>query len=485
MSTPIPSNGAELTAWEVAAATGGDLVRSSSVRRPAAGFVTDTRALSPGSGFVAIQGATLDGHQFLGEAVSRGASLLVVRKGTPRPDGDVDIVEVGDTLAGWGDIARAHLRRWRREAPRSATVAITGSTGKTTTKELCAALLRRVGPCLATTGNLNNRIGVPAVALGVEASTRFAVFEVGMSEPGEIAALARIVEPDVAVLVNVGVAHAGGVGGSRAAVAREKGALVEALGSRGTAIVNLDDEAAAAQAMRCRGRVETFGRDPRASYRLAERTSLGARGSKMRVVRKGERFDAILPLLGEGAVLDFLAALAAAEAALGSVLPQAVIDAALLDGAPLGGRALLKRLGGDILAIDDTYNANPASMQAALDTLAEVAQEGRRMVAVLGEMRELGGIAEREHDALGEALARAGVKLAIGCGGLVDRTLDRAASLGVEVLHAKTTAEAALLAGKEVRSGDAVLLKGSRAAAVETVLAALELQHGRGDGGSP
>jgi UDP-N-acetylmuramoyl-tripeptide--D-alanyl-D-alanine ligase len=323
------------------------------------------------------------------------------------------------------------------------------------------------------------------VALGVEASTRFAVFEVGMSEPGEIAALARIVEPDVAVLVNVGVAHAGGVGGSRAAVAREKGALVEALGSRGTAIVNLDDEAAAAQAMRCRGRVETFGRDPRASYRLAERTSLGARGSKMRVVRKGERFDAILPLLGEGAVLDFLAALAAAEAALGSVLPQAVIDAALLDGAPLGGRALLKRLGGDILAIDDTYNANPASMQAALDTLAEVAQEGRRMVAVLGEMRELGGIAEREHDALGEALARAGVKLAIGCGGLVDRTLDRAASLGVEVLHAKTTAEAALLAGKEVRSGDAVLLKGSRAAAVETVLAALELQHGRGDGGSP
>jgi UDP-N-acetylmuramoyl-tripeptide--D-alanyl-D-alanine ligase len=136
------------------------------------------------------------------------------------------------------------------------------------------------------------------------------------------------------------------------------------------------------------------------------------------------------------------------------------------------------KLGADILAIDDTYNANPASMRAALDTLIEVAQRGRRMVAVLGEMRELGGIAEREHDALGEAVARSGVALAIGCGGLIDRSLDRAAALGVRVLRARTTAEAAELARREVLPGDAVLLKGSRAAAVETVLRALELEHG-------
>jgi UDP-N-acetylmuramoyl-tripeptide--D-alanyl-D-alanine ligase len=486
MATPIPTNGAELTAWEVAAATGGDLVHLATVRRPAVGFVTDSRAAGKGSGFVAIRGATFDGHAFVGDVIAKGASLIVVSKGSPRPEGaDIDIVEVEDTLAAWGDIARAHLLRWRRQFSQTATVAITGSTGKTTTKEICAALLRRVGPCHATTGNLNNRVGVPAVALGVEPTTRFAVFEVGMSEPGEIAALARIVQADVAVLVNVGVAHAGGVGGRRADVAREKGALVEALGPRGTAIVNLDDEAAAAQAMRCVGRVETFGKDARAGYRLVHRASLGALGSKMQVERKGERYEGLLPLLGEGAVIDFLAALAAAEAALGASLPAPAIDAALLDCRPLGGRALLTRLGGDIVAIDDTYNANPASMQAALDTLSEVARDGRRMVAVLGEMRELGIIAEREHDALGDALARAGVKLAIGCGGMVDRALDRAATLGVAVLHAKTTAEAAELACKEVRAGDAVLLKGSRAASVETVLAALERAHGPGGPGIP
>jgi UDP-N-acetylmuramoyl-tripeptide--D-alanyl-D-alanine ligase len=481
MATPIPTNGAELTAWEVAAATGGDLVRLATARRPAVGFVTDSRAVQEGSGFVAIRGATLDGHAFIGDVITRGASLVVARRGTPLPENaDVDVVLVDDTLVAWGAIARAHLHRWRRQSSHTATVAITGSTGKTTTKEICAALLRRVGPCHATTGNLNNRVGVPAVALGVEATARFAVFEVGMSEPGEIAALARIVEPDVAVLVNVGVAHAGGVGGTRADVAREKGALVEALGPSGTAVVNLDDEAAAAQAMRCAGRVETFGRDARAGYRLVDRASLGSGGSKLSVERKGERYEGVLPLLGEGAVIDFVAALAAAEAALGASLSPAAIDAAMLDCRPLGGRALLTRLGGDIVAIDDTYNANPASMQAALDTLAEVARDGRRMVAVLGEMRELGTIAEREHDALGEALARAGVKLAIGCGGMIDRALDRASALGVTVLHAKATAEAAELACKEVRAGDAVLLKGSRAASVEMVLAALERAHGKG-----
>jgi UDP-N-acetylmuramoyl-tripeptide--D-alanyl-D-alanine ligase len=487
MATPIPTNGAELTAWEVAAATGGDLVRVATTCRPAVGFVTDSRAAGKGSGFVAIRGATLDGHAFIGDVIAKGASLIVVQRGTPRPENaDIDIVEVSDTLVAWGAIARAHLVRWRRQASRTATVAITGSTGKTTTKEICAALLRRVGPCHATSGNLNNRVGVPAVALGVEAKTRFAVFEVGMSEPGEIAALARIVVPDVAVLVNAGVAHAGGVGGTRADVAREKGALVEALGPSGTAIVNLDDEAAAAQAMRCVGRVETFGKDPRATCRLVHRASLGARGSKVEVERKGERYEGVLPLLGEGAVIDFVAALAAAEAALGATLAPASIDAALLECRPLGGRARLTRLGGDILAIDDTYNANPASMQAALDTLAEVAREGRRMIAVLGEMRELGTIAEREHDALGEALARAGVKLVIGCGGMVDRALDRAAALGVTVLHGRTTAEAAELACKEIRAGDAVLLKGSRAASVETVLTALERAHGPGGpGGIP
>jgi UDP-N-acetylmuramoyl-tripeptide--D-alanyl-D-alanine ligase len=484
--TSIPNNSARLTADEVAASTKGALVRLARIMRPAVGFVSDSRAVGPGNAFVAISGARLDGHRFLGDAVARGASLLVVRRGTPGPPtisgADFDIVEVDDTLVAWGDLARAHLQHWRHTAREvGRTVAITGSSGKTTTKELCAALLRPWGHCHATTGNLNNRVGVPAVALGVTAVTRFAVFEVGMSQRGEIAALAGIVEPDVGVLVNVGLAHAGGVGGTRIDVAREKGALFEALHSDATAVVNLDDRAAAGEVTRTRGKVLTFGRDARSVYRLVHRSSLGVGGSKMTIERAGERFEVVLPLLGEAAVEDFLAALAAAEAALGTVLSAKDIGAALLECHPIEGRARLKRIGGEILVIDDTYNANPSSMRAALATLAEVGKDRGRKVAVLGEMRELGSLAEKEHEALGPELFRAGVELAIGCGGLIDHTLDRAAALGVPVVYAGSAEEAADLMGKEVRSGDVVLFKGSRGVAVERVLHALERVHENGE----
>jgi UDP-N-acetylmuramoyl-tripeptide--D-alanyl-D-alanine ligase len=476
MSTPIPENDAEMTVPEVVAATRGALVRQRREGQTAIGFVTDSRAVRSRSAFVAI----VDGHRFLGEAVRRGASLLMVRKGTPLSEvRDASVVEVDDTLIAWGDVARAHLRRWRSHG-RTATVGITGSTGKTTTKELTAALLSSCGPCHATAGNLNNRVGVPAVALGVRDVTRFAVFELGMSEPREIAALAGIVEPGVAVLLNVGVAHAGGVGGSRQDVAREKGALLEAVGRDGTCVVNLDDEVAAAQVGRTSARIRTFGTHARADYRLAGRSPLGPVGSRLTVERHGHRFDVAFPLLGEGAAMDFLAALAAAEAATGETLSVSTIDEALARCRPVEGRAALKRLGHDILAIDDTYNANPQSMRAALETLAELGGGGRRKVAILGEMRELGPIAEEEHAALGEAVARAGVALAIGCGGLIELTLDRAADRGVAVARAKTTDEAKELAAREVRAGDVVLFKGSRTIGVERVLRALYDMHGDG-----
>jgi UDP-N-acetylmuramoyl-tripeptide--D-alanyl-D-alanine ligase len=483
MSTPIPDNRAEMTAWEVAAATGGKLSRLTSEGRAAKGFGSDSRTMRPGNAFVAVAGASFDGHPYVKDAVAKGASLLVVRAGTPLPEaGNVDVVEVPDTLVAWGAIARAHLRRWRRQSrAKSSTIAITGSTGKTTTKELTFALLRTCGECHATLGNLNNRVGVPAVALGVEGSTRFAVFEIGMSEPGEIAALARIVEPEVGVLVNVGSAHAGGVGGTRGDVAREKGALFEELdGATALAVVNLDDEAAAAQVLRTRARVRTFGAGAGADYRLVHRTSLGEAGSRITVERGGERFEAVLPLLGEGAVADFLAALAASEGALGAALAPSVIEQALAECRPVSGRARLKHLGSDILAIDDTYNANPSSMRAALQTLGELGAAGRRKVAILGEMRELGSLAVEEHTALGEALAKAGVALAIGCGGLIDHALQGAANMGVSVSFARSTDDAIEVACREVRPGDVVLFKGSRTIAVERVLGALERMHGAG-----
>jgi UDP-N-acetylmuramoyl-tripeptide--D-alanyl-D-alanine ligase len=238
--------------------------------------------------------------------------------------------------------------------------------------------------------------------------------------------------------------------------------------------VNLDDEAAAAQAMRTRARVRTFGAHAGADYRLVSRSSLGERGSRVTLERAGERFDVVLPLLGDGAVYDFLAALAAADTAAGGVLAPSLIEAAVAECRPVLGRARLVRLGSDILAIDDTYNANPTSMHAALGTLAEIGGTSRRKVAVLGEMRELGGIAIEAHKELGEALARTGVALAIGCGGLVDHALERAATLGVSIARAKSTEEAIELARRDVRVGDVVLFKGSRSIAVERVLLALE-----------
>ncbi|HEY2367339.1 MAG TPA: UDP-N-acetylmuramoyl-tripeptide--D-alanyl-D-alanine ligase, partial [Polyangiaceae bacterium] len=220
MATPIPKNEAELSVRDAAAATGGEIVRDAG--RAAKGIVSDTRAIRGGEAFVALRGETFDGHGFLSEATKRGAALLVVDRVDALPEGP-SVVRAKDTLAAWGDLAKAHLKKWRAEEKR--IIAITGSAGKTTTKQLCAAILESVAETWASPGNLNNLVGVPAVIFALEARHRFAVIECGMSVRGEIARLAGIVEPDVAVITNVSVAHAEGVGGTRDHVAREKGAI--------------------------------------------------------------------------------------------------------------------------------------------------------------------------------------------------------------------------------------------------------------------
>ena len=248
MATPIGANDAPLDARAVAASTGGHLVRATDGRR-ARGLTTDSRAVVPGGAFVALRGERFDGHAFVASAVEAGAALVVVERGrAPGDDPRADVVEVDDTLAAWGAIARDHVRAWRAAQPAARLVAITGSAGKTTTKELCAAILRAVGPCHATAGNLNNRVGVPAVVLQLTAAHAFAVIEAGMSVAGEIAALASIVAADVAVVTNVGLAHAAGVGGTIEDVAREKGALYAGVPEGGTCVANADDAAVVAQA---------------------------------------------------------------------------------------------------------------------------------------------------------------------------------------------------------------------------------------------
>jgi UDP-N-acetylmuramoyl-tripeptide--D-alanyl-D-alanine ligase len=477
MATPIPQNRAPFTVDAVLAAT-----RATAVRRGAAddavGVVIDSRAITAGNVFVAIKGESHDGHDFVLAAGRARASILIVERGRGSTFADdpatagATLLEVDDTLVALGDLAHAHLARWRSGADAARkVVAITGSAGKTTTKELTASLLAAAGPTHFTAGNLNNRVGVPHVVLALEHTHRFAVLEMGMSLPGELDSITSFARPDVAVVTNVGLAHSEGVGGIDG-VMHEKGAVYRALDASGVAIVNADDDRATRASYGTRAQaIVTFGVAEGASYRLVRREPRGESGSRVVIATPTRELTLQLPLPGAVAALDLCAALAAQETASGVLLPVHDLAAALAT-VRLAGRAALKRLGGDVIVLDDTYNANPASMRSALATLREVAGE-RRRVAILGEMKELGAHAEAEHVALGDALAEAQVNLVIGCGGLVSRALERAAQLGVEVVDASTTAEAALEATSRVRASDAVLAKGSRSVGAEKVVQAL------------
>ncbi len=472
MATPIPENRARFTLEEIVLATRGTVrTMLPHYRIEVAGVVTDSRAVRPGGVFVALRGENHDGHAFVEGATRRGAAVAIVERGRGGELEGLVVIEVDDTLVAWGDLARAHLERWREARAERRVVAITGSAGKTTTKELTAALLAAVGPTHFTAGNLNNRIGVPSVVLSLEEGHRFAVLEMGMSLPGELDAIASFAPPDVSIVTNVGVAHAEGVGG-REGVMREKGAVYRALAPDGVAIVNADDDYAtrAAQGTRAK-RVVTFGKDEGARYRLVERVPEGT-GSRVTLARPGGAITVHLPVPGEVAAIDLAAALAAQEAASDEILSAAAIEAALAR-IELSGRAKVMTLDRDVVVLDDTYNANPSSMRAALATLAEIGR-GRRRVAILGEMKELGPLAEAEHDALGEAVAEAKIDLLIGCGGLATRTVERARAKGlIEVVAANDTAEAAREAAARVRPGDAVLVKGSRGVRAERVVEAL------------
>jgi UDP-N-acetylmuramyl pentapeptide synthase len=519
MATPIPPNRARFTLSEVALATHGTVThRGPHGAEAAVGVVSDSRAVTPGSIFVALRGESHDGHAFVDAAVRNGARILVVEKRSLQREQvrridlpeEASIVEVDDTLVAWGGLARAHVTKWRLESVDGRVVAITGSAGKTTTKELTAALLSEVAKTHFTAGNLNNRIGVPAVIFALEPSHRFCVLEMGMSLPGELDAITDFAKPDVSVIVNVGVAHAEGVGG-REGVMQEKGAVYRALGSDGIAIVNADDPwvCRAARDARVR-RVETFGRggpsssrrpgsfaedgmaeaiarDSRASfpppsggagplagphYRLVEREPDPSGGARVVVSCAGRELSLHFPLPGEAAAIDLLAALAAQEAASREVLSSNTIEKAVA-AVRLSGRGAVRKLANDVLVLDDSYNANPASMRSALATLVEIAGS-RRKVAVLGEMKELGPLANAEHEFLGDAIADAGVALAIGCGGLIDLTLERAASRGVGVLHCASTTEAAERTKENIAPGDALLIKGSRSTGTEAVIKAIE-----------
>jgi UDP-N-acetylmuramoyl-tripeptide--D-alanyl-D-alanine ligase len=483
VATPIPENRAPFSIEEVALATGGSIVARGS-SDAGAGITSDSRAAKQGTLFVALKGESHDGHAFVDRAIAQGAAAVVVERGRGKDvaHGAASVIEVADTLSAWGDIARAHLAAWRRAAGRT-VVGITGTAGKTTTKELTAALFAELAPTLATQGNLNNRIGVPATIFTIEPSHVHAVIEMGMSVRDEIAQLGHIVVPNAGIVTNIGVGHAEGVGGTRADVAREKGAMYEALAPDGIAIANADDDFVMKElARKGTRRAITFGRA--GDYALVSRT-VSDRGQTIRFDTKGDtkavgNRDVTIPLPSEAQAIDLLAGLAAVEALTSTRLEPAAIERAVRS-VSMQGRLAIVALRDGTLLIDDTYNANPESMKAALRTLAEAAGKNRRKVAILGEMKELGPRAQEEHERLGNILAECAVDLVIGSGGLVERTLARASSSGVPVADAGSPDDACRVAEAEVKPGDVVLVKGSRSVRMERVVETLIRTRGRAE----
>ncbi|MGE5764894.1 MAG: UDP-N-acetylmuramoyl-tripeptide--D-alanyl-D-alanine ligase [Mycobacterium leprae] len=455
-----------LTLAEVAAAVDGCLADAADPTAVVHGpVVVDSRLAAPGGLFVALPGRRADGHQFAAAALERGAVAVLGM----RPVG-VPAVVVADPVAALGRFARAVLAR----LPGLDVVAVTGSSGKTSTKDLLAGLLPRLGPTVAATGSYNNEIGHPLTALRADPGTRVLVLEASARGRGHIAHLCEIAPPRIGVVLNVGSAHQGEFG-SRAAIARAKAELVEALPADGVAVLNADDPVVDAMAERTPARVVRAGLSTHADVR-AEDVRLDEHGrASFRLVTEAGAVPVTLRLHGEHHVGNALAA-AAVALELGLSLPA--LGAGLAEVAAVSPwRMEVTHRPDGVTVVNDTYNANPESMRAALKALAGMGRGGqRRTWAVLGEMAELGAAAREEHDALGRLAVRLDVSRLVAVGAnakLIWAGASLEGSWDNESTWVPDVDAAIALLRAELSPGDVVLVKASRAAGLERVAAAL------------
>ncbi|MCK6549337.1 UDP-N-acetylmuramoyl-tripeptide--D-alanyl-D-alanine ligase [Myxococcota bacterium] len=464
------------TTAELARATGGELAGPPSVF--CSGVCTDTRDALSGTVFVALQGERFDAHDFLTDAISRGAvALLVSKAGLARarasgfvPEPGYPIIEVDDTLFALGELGRFHRRRVK---PR--VLALTGSNGKTTTKELLAAIVGVSRRTLKTEGNLNNLIGVPMTLLGLGDEHEVAVVEMGMNVPGEIARYTAIAEPDVGVIVNVGPAHIGNLG-SLDAIGDAKGELFHGMDrEKAIAVVNADDPqvvrvARAADVAHQR----TFGWSDGAdvcvlSWAPVFDADTGLAGGRAIYSVDGQRIEVELPFAGRHIAMNAAAAIATATATTDAGAWSVSLDD-VVRGIPRArgaGRRMSFEPVGPYLVVDDCYNANSASMLAAFETVSSrIAALGGRFVAVLGEMRELGAHSRDEHAKVGRAVAERGAAIVAALGTEARALADAAGAPEVRWEERDADALWAWLR-PQLRAGDVVLVKGSRGMKME------------------
>ena len=427
---------------------------------------TDSRTIKRGELFVALRGENFDGHNFVESVAKTGAAGAIVDlnwKG--EISANFAIIRVEDTLRAYQNLAANY-----RKSLSLKVLAITGSNGKTSTKDFAAAVLAHRFRVTKTQGNFNNHVGLPRTMLEATSQDEVAVWEIGMNHPGEVAMLAKLAAPDAAIITNIGVAHIEFMG-SREAIAAEKGALAQAVAPDGTVILNADDPFSKKIAVGTRAKV-VFAGTTEGTVRASEITQ-SATGTDFTILEGAHRCRAQLPVPGLHMVQNAMLAVAA-----GRMFGLSLEDcAAGLAAAPLTkARLQIKRIRG-VQFIDDSYNANPESMKAALHTLVELDADGKR-IAVLGEMRELGEESARGHREVGETAAELGVDQLIAIGDMAAAIAEAARNAGLQNTSiARSTSEAAELLGDIAASGDLVLVKGSRAARTERVIEAFEIRH--------
>jgi len=458
-----------ITAEAVLQATGGRMLRGESAW-PCRGISTDTRTLVPGNLFIALTGSRFDGHACLAAAAEKGACGLLIRSDWPLLEREalaLPVIGVPDTLRAMGDIAHAWRRRFSLPV-----VTITGSSGKTTTKEMLGAIASLSGEFLKTEGNLNNLIGLPQTLLGLREEQRLAIVEIGTNSPGEIARLATIAAPTVGLITNIGPAHLEGLG-SLAGVREEKGSLWRIMDGQGTAIFNHDDPEIAVLAKRWRGQGVTFGLNAGADVAAQDIESAAPEGVRFLLTIAGTSLPIRLHTPGEHNVANALAAAACAWT-LGFDL--ALIAAGLAAFRPAPGRSEVRTLANGAHLIVDTYNANPASVGEALRTLAGL-RGGGRAVAILGDMLELGNEANQWHARIGDLAARTGIDHLYLKGNFADQTAAGAIAGGLPAGRITLFEDPRMVLdhlGPRLKKGDWILVKGSRKMRMEAVAEAIE-----------
>jgi UDP-N-acetylmuramoyl-tripeptide--D-alanyl-D-alanine ligase len=444
------------------------------------GVSTDSRTLQPGELFWALTGETFDGHDFVTKAVDKGAAAVMVARAwvdsqrskaalgairDSRPE--TAVISVDDTLKALGDLAA-----WWRHRHAVRVVGITGSSGKTSTKEMTAAILQLGRRTLKNPGNFNNLIGLPVTLLGLDGSYAYAVLEMGMNRPGEIARLTEIADPDVGVILNVGMAHLEGVS-DLDGVARAKTEMMAQLSSDGLMIVNGDDAPLMKQALRFRTRMITFGLGEANDVRATGIHDLGPEGIRFTLIYREDSWPVHVKAPGRHHIKN---ALAAAAAALSLGVSVENIVRGLASFTAVRGRFEVIPLGRGILLVDDTYNANPSSLGAAIESAASLVSAGGRLIVGLGDMLELGDAAVQAHREAGRRLAEGGATRLFIMGEYASDVAEgarTAAMPGESLTIARSHDDMVAEIIRAVSEGDLILLKGSRRMHLEKVVEGL------------